>query len=214
MACLFTVHVGSILSPFSSGVFLTPPLLQNFPLLLLGRCRHSCLLQPSCLFTVPVGSAPSLLSSGVFLTLPLLQDFLLQDCWAGAATPAFSDRLVYLQFCEGLPLPPSLVLRAPHPLCYMSFCCCCYSVCFLSLFFLGGSQSIQGAMLIWPKVCCKSTTCRLPHLEVCISQASRKWHLAAWEPSWFIHLQRSGDAMCGLGVWRSQRFASSWWFFL
>jgi hypothetical protein len=24
----------------------------------------------------------------------------------------------------------------------------------------------------------------------------------------------SGDAMCGLGVWRCQSFASSWWFFL
>jgi hypothetical protein len=34
------------------------------------------------------------------------------------------------------------------------------------------------------------------------------------ELSWFLHLTWSGDAMHGLEVWRSQRFASSWWFFL
>jgi hypothetical protein len=33
-------------------------------------------------------------------------------------------QLIYLQFCEGFPSPP-LALRAPHPLCYMSFCCYC-----------------------------------------------------------------------------------------
>jgi hypothetical protein len=42
-----------------------------------------------------------------------------------------------------------------------------YSVCFLSLFSLGGGQSVQGAMLIWPRVVCGSTTCRLAHLVVC-----------------------------------------------
>jgi hypothetical protein len=40
-----------------------------------------------------------------------------------ATTPALSSQawLVYLQFCEGFPSPPSLALRAPHPLCYVSF---------------------------------------------------------------------------------------------
>jgi hypothetical protein len=42
----------------------------------------------------------------------------------------------------------------------------------------------------------------------------RSWHLVAWEPSWFLHLTWWGDAMCGLGVWSCQSFASSWWFFL
>jgi hypothetical protein len=35
----------------------------------------------------------------------LLQAFLLQGCWAGAAIPALSSRLVYLQFHEGFPSP-------------------------------------------------------------------------------------------------------------
>jgi hypothetical protein len=35
-----------------------------------------------------------------------------------------------------------------------------------------------------------------------------------WEPSWFLCLMWSGNAKHSLGMWRSQSFASSWWFFL
>jgi hypothetical protein len=42
-----------------------------------------------------------------------------------------------------------------------------YSV-FFSLFSLGGYQSVQGAVLIWPTVVCGSTRCCLAHLVVCI----------------------------------------------
>jgi hypothetical protein len=101
----------------------------------------------------------------------------------------------------------------PSLLCVF-FVVVCYLVFFPSLFSLGGGQSVQGPMLIWLRVVCGSTVCHLAHLVVCISWASRKWHLAVWEPSWFLHLLWSGDAMRGLGVWRSQSFASSWWFFL
>jgi hypothetical protein len=38
--------------------------------------------------------------------------------------------------------------------------------------------------------------------------------LAAREASWFLHISWHGEAMCGLGVWGCQSFASSWWFFL
>jgi hypothetical protein len=48
-----------------------------------------------------------------------------------------------------LPLPP-LQLRAPCPLCYISFVVVVvvYSVWLFSLFSLGEGQSVQGAMLI------------------------------------------------------------------
>jgi hypothetical protein len=39
---------------------------------------------------------------------------------------------------------------------------------FFFLFSLGGCWSIQGAMLIWPRVVCGSTMCRLAHLVVCV----------------------------------------------
>jgi hypothetical protein len=91
-------------------------------------------------------------------------------CWAGAATPAFSGWLVYLQFQEGLP-PPTLALRAPCPVCYVSFFCY-YLLFSFFLFSLGGGQSLQGNMLIWPRVVCGSTVCHLAHLVVCIFPSS------------------------------------------
>jgi hypothetical protein len=159
------------------------------------------------------GSVPSPLSSGVFLPLPLLHAFPLQGCCMGATTPAFSSYLVYLQFCEILPLLPFSAQGAlPSLLCV--FFVVYYSVCFLSLFSLGVGWSVQGAVLIWPRVVCGSNACCLAHLVVCISQAGRKWCLVAREPSWFLCLIWSGDAMHGLGVWSSWSFASSWWFSL
>jgi hypothetical protein len=49
---------------------------------------------------------------------------------------------------------------------------------------------------------------------LCLPKWSGHWHLAAWYPSWFFHLTWNGNATHGLGVWRSQHFASSQWFFL
>jgi hypothetical protein len=42
----------------------------------------------------------------------------------------------------------------------------------------------------------------------------RSWHLAAQEPSLFLHMMWCGKAMCRLGVQGCWIFASSWWFFL
>jgi hypothetical protein len=84
---------------------------------------------------------------------------------------------------------------------------------FFSLFTLHGGQSDLGAMLIWPRVVCGSAMCRLAHPGVCFFQAGRSWRLVEQEPSWVLRLMWSGDAMCGLGVWRCHSFASSWWFF-
>jgi hypothetical protein len=89
-------------------------------------------------------------------------------CWAGAATPAFSGQLVYLQFCEGFPDPPLWCSGRPTLFATCVFCCCCLFSLFFSLFSLGGGWSVQGAMLIWPRVVCGSTACCLAHLVVCI----------------------------------------------
>jgi hypothetical protein len=90
-------------------------------------------------------------------------------CWAGAVTPAFSGWLVYLQFHRGLPLPTSLALRAPCPLCYMFFC---YCLLFSFSFFPVWGSVYPGAMLIWPRIVCGSNMCCLAHLVVCVFQSS------------------------------------------
>jgi hypothetical protein len=50
--CLFTAHVGSGSSPLSCGVFLPPPLLQAFQLLVAG-CSPTLRPDPAFLLTVP-----------------------------------------------------------------------------------------------------------------------------------------------------------------
>jgi hypothetical protein len=80
------------------------------------------------------------------------------DCWACAATSAFS---VYLQLPEGFPLPPLQRSGCPASLLCVFFVVVVYSV---SLFSLGGGQSVQGAMLIWPRVVCGSTAYCLAYL--------------------------------------------------
>jgi hypothetical protein len=86
-------------------------------------------------------------------------------------------------------------------------------------------HSVFSLFFPWVSVCpggyadlsqgfCGSTMCHLAHLVVCVSVAGKNWHLVAREPSWFLSLMWSGDAMRGLGVWRSWSFVSSWWFFL
>jgi hypothetical protein len=101
--------------------------------------------------------------------------------------------------------PPPL-LWSGHPTLFAVCLFCCYCLfSFFFLFSLSGGQSVQGAMLIWPRVFCGSTTCCLAHLVVHIFPSSLG--TGAWqhqEPSWFLHLTWSGVAMHGLGVWRSQ----------
>jgi hypothetical protein len=182
---------------------------------LLGGCCHSCLLHLACLFTVHVKECPS----------PTLQWRIppFSHCYKSSPLQAhwrrwcFSGWLVYLQFKWGVPLSHSLVLRVPRPLCYVSFFFQLLVIIqfgFFLFFYPGGGQSVQGAMLIWPRVVSGSTVCCLAHLVVCISGAGSSWHLALWEHSWFLCLMWSGDAMRGLGVWRSQSFASSLWCFI
>jgi hypothetical protein len=114
------------------------------------------------LFTAHVGGGSSLLSCGVFLPPPLSQAFPLLV--GGRTTPLPLEPLQPALACL-FTVPgriPPFGLRVPHPLCHMSllFLLLFYSV---SLYSLGGGQSVQGAMLIWPRVVCGSTVYRLAH---------------------------------------------------
>jgi hypothetical protein len=107
-------------------------------------------------FTWEVGLPPALLWS--FPPTAAFTSFCAPDCWLCAAAPAFSSQLVYLQFCEGFPLPLPLELRVSRPLCYVSFLLLLLIIQFFFCFPWVGGWSVQGAMLIWPRVVCGSTT--------------------------------------------------------
>jgi hypothetical protein len=116
-----------------------------------------------------------------------------------------------------VPLPLSPELRAPRPLYYMFFfqLLIYYSGFFGFFFFLQGRvQSVQGAMLIYPRDGCGSTTCCLFTCWSASPKQVRSWCLVVWEPSWFLCITWHGEAMCGLQVQRCRSFATSWWFFL
>jgi hypothetical protein len=80
--------------------------------------------------------------------------------------PAFCGRLIYLQFRGGFSLPTFGAQGAPPSLLCVFFVVTAYYL--VSLFSLGGGWSVQGAMLIWPRVVCGNTACCLAHLVVCI----------------------------------------------
>jgi hypothetical protein len=94
------------LSPPSCGVFLPPPLLQAFPLLIAGWCCCSC--QPPLLFTAHMGGASSTLSCVVFLPPPLSQAFplLVAGCRPLLPPEPLQRGLAYLFTVPGrIPLP-------------------------------------------------------------------------------------------------------------
>jgi hypothetical protein len=70
-----------------------------------GRWCHSCLLRSACLFTVCVRECPPPLSGGACHTVAIVTSLpLSKHTGGGGTTPVFSGQLVYLQFCEGVPL--------------------------------------------------------------------------------------------------------------
>jgi hypothetical protein len=103
-------------------VLLCWSLCYNFPLLsTLGEVTLH-LLSQACMFVYRSRGRwvfPLLLWS--FPPSATLTSFPAPGWWVHAPTPTFFSqaRLVYLQFREGFPSPPS-ALRAPHPLCYVS----------------------------------------------------------------------------------------------
>jgi hypothetical protein len=121
-------------------------------------------------------------------------------CWACATTPAFSARLLYLQFHGGLPLPCSSAFRAPHPLCYVSFLLLLLIIQFFS-FFPGWGSVCPGGYADLAQGCLWE--CCMPLSSSC-GLHPPKWSgsccLVVQEPSLFLHLTWSGNATCRLEV--------------
>jgi hypothetical protein len=119
-----------------------------------------------------------------------LTSFPAPGCWARA--PCLHQRLsgqarlfIYSPTKDSLPpifsaqcTPPSLPRVFIALIAY-------YSV---SLFSLGGGWSVQGAMLLWPRLVCGSTTVLQSSPGPRLPKPSGCQRLAAWGPSWFLHL--------------------------
>jgi hypothetical protein len=79
---------------------------------------------------------------------------------------------------EQLLAPPlfSSALRARHLLCCHPFPFLVYYSVFWGFFLQGGSWSVQGSMLVYPRGGCGNTAwCLFAHLLVCMSQAGIWW---------------------------------------
>jgi hypothetical protein len=152
---------------------------------LLGMCCCSC--WPACLFTAHVGggSSPSLVEFSSLHHSHKLSRF----CLLGAhpcSHPLWPGLACLFTVPGGMPLPHSSVLRAPHPLCYMSLLFLLLITQFLFCPQVGVSLSrglcCSGPGFLWEYHIPLSSPCpRLPKL-------SGHGHLVAWGPSWFLHL--------------------------
>jgi hypothetical protein len=156
-ACVFIYSsCGRWVFPLSCGVFLPLPLSEAFLLLITGWCCCSC--QLPCFFTVHMGSGSSLLSCGVFLPPPLSPAFLLLV--AGRAPRSRQslssppDLFMYSSRKESL--PPIFGAQCAPP-CFLPVFIVLIAYWSVSLFSPGGGQSVQGAMLLCPRLVCGST---------------------------------------------------------
>jgi hypothetical protein len=171
--------MGSGSSPSSRGVFLPLPLLQAFLLLIAG---HVPLLLPSLggLFIYSSRGKwafPSLLWS--FHPTTTFSSFPAPGCWVGAAAPAFSSWLVVSTLqCSGRPTLFATCL----------FCYYCLLFSFFS-FFPGWGLVCPGGYADLAQGCLWKYHVPLSSpYGLCLPKPSRCYHLAAWEPSWFLRL--------------------------
>jgi hypothetical protein len=131
---------------------------------LLGMCCCSCQLE--CLFTAHMESGSSPLSFGVFLPPPLSQAFPFLVAGHVLLPPSLARPGLFIYSSVRNFPPSSSVLRVPHPLCYISLLFLLLITQFLFFFFPVWGRSVQGAMLIWSRVVCGSTTYHLAHLVI------------------------------------------------
>jgi hypothetical protein len=115
-----------------------------------------------------MGSGPFPLSCGVFLPPPCLQAF--PHLVAGRVLlllPSLAGLFIYSPVRD-CPSPSLFEAQGAQPsLLHVFFVVTAYYSVFF-LFSLGWGQSVQGAILIWPRVVCGRTACHLAHLVLCV----------------------------------------------
>jgi hypothetical protein len=118
--------------------------------------------------------------------------------------------------CEEFPLPPFSTQSTLLSLLRVFSVVIAHYLAFFFLFFPGWGVGLSRGLCWsgpWLSVGVLSDTYLTLWLH--LPKPSGRCRLAvAREPSWFLHLMWSGDAMHRLEVCKSQSFASSWCFFL
>jgi hypothetical protein len=130
--------------------------------------------------------------------LPYFRQWLITCHW----WPSSHSSLCLLKVCteiRSLPLLPSLVcFQCPHlpPLLCVSF-----QFVFYSVFFWGGwGESVQGAVLVYPRGSWRNTVWHLM-LTCLVCQMSPKQVWSRWwQPSCFLSVMWHGEAFYELGV--------------
>jgi hypothetical protein len=111
--------------------------------------------------------------------------------------------------------PPhfSGALSAPCPFCCVSFSvpCLLYSLFFVFFFLQSRGQSVQGAILVYPRSICGNTVCCCWYV---FPKQVWSWCLAVQEPSTFLSVMWGGEALYGLGAWGVRIFLLFGGFFL
>jgi hypothetical protein len=166
-----------------------------------GRWHCTSFLRPVCLFTVHIGSGsspPPVEFSSHHHFYQLSRSWLLGMCHRSC--------LLQPACCEGFPLPPLWCSGCPALFATCFFVVIAYYLVFFPFFSLGGCRSVQGGYAdlaqgsLWEYHVLLSSPC-----GPCLPKPSGHCRLVvAQEPSWFLHLTWSGDAVRRLQVWRSQ----------
>jgi hypothetical protein len=167
------------------------PLLQAFPfpstlgkVTLHLRCQAYVFIYSSCGKWV----FPPLLWS--FPPSATLTSFPAPGCWAHVPAPtrgSLARPACLFTVLGRSPFPHSLALSAPHPLSRVSLLLLLLITQFL-FFSPGGGWSVQGAMLLWPRLVCGSTAVPQSSPGLCLPKPSGRQRLAAWGPLWFLRL--------------------------
>jgi hypothetical protein len=137
-----------------------------------------------------------------------LTSFPAPGCWALPPSLARPGLFIYSPGKDSLP-PIFGAQCTPPSFLHVFFALIAYYS--VSLFSLGGGQSVPGAMLLWPRLVCGSTAVLRSSPGPRLPMPSGRWWLVARGPSLFLHLTWSGDSLHRLEVWMGQSYASSQW---
>jgi hypothetical protein len=184
LACMFVYS--------SHGKWVFPPLLWSFPPTTTFTSFHApdywamLLLLPAAMFTALTWELRLPPSPVEFSSL--CHSHKLSHSWLLGAHPLLPLEplqpawLVYLQFQEGFPSPN--LQCSVHPTLFPTCLCCSYCLLLsFSFFSQGGGRSVQGTMLLWPRVICGSTTVPLSSPCPCLPKPSGHRRQADWGTS-------------------------------